>query len=428
MKQEDSMNKGRLVANIFVFCVVTVAWLVLGGVTSSRKSEQSTKLRSSVQNLWGNPQVQHAPALSFHWVTEKPNVRTETKNGVEVQVSEVITEQHERAVPLASSRIDVNLSSDLRRKGLMWYSLYDVGFDAKYRYVHEGTETGWLRLVFAFPDANAIYDRFTFLVDGVEKASQLDPNGSGVRVDLPVAPGKQVELRVAYASRGLDEWQYKPTEGVGRLSNFELNMRTNFHDIDFPAQTLSPSKRSEDAAGHRLSWTFKQIVAGNGIGMVMPQRIQPGDLASQLSWSAPISLFFFSFVIFVLAILRKIEIHPVNYMLIAGAFFAFHLLFAYSADHLPVEGAFALASVVSIFLVVSYLRLVVSPRFALVEAGLSQLVYLVGFSLAHFWSGFTGLTTTVLAIITLYLLMQATGRVQWSEILSARAPRPQPQA
>ncbi len=70
---------------------------------------------------------------------------------------------------------------------------------------------------------------------------------------------------------------------------------------------------------------------------------------------------------------------------------------------------------VSLLLVVSYLRLVVSRRFAYGEAALAQLIYLVGFSLAHFWEGFTGLTVTVLAILTLFLLMQLAGRVRWSE-------------
>jgi hypothetical protein len=68
-------------------------------------------------------------------------------------------------------------------------------------------------------------------------------------------------------------------------------------------------------------------------------------------------------------------------------------------------------------LVVSYLRLVVSPRFALREAAIGQLVYLIGFSMAHFWEGYTGLTITVLAILTLFLLMQSTGRLRWSEVL-----------
>src|SRR5690606_31650124 len=104
--------------------------------------------------------------------------------------------------------------------------------------------------------------------------------------------------------------------------------------------------------------------------------------------------------------------HPINYALLGGAFFAFHLLFSYSADHLSVPWAFGISSVVSLTLVVSYLRLVVSPKFALREAALGQLVYLIGFSLAHFWDGFTGLTITVLAIVTLFLLMQATGRMR----------------
>lgn len=88
------------------------------------------------------------------------------------------------------------------------------------------------------------------------------------------------------------------------------------------------------------------------------------------------------------------------------------------------EIAFALASAVSVALVVSYLRLVVSSRFAFVEAGLAQLVYLVGFSLAHFWEGLTGLTVTLLAVVTLAAVMQLTGRLNWSEVL-ARPARPE---
>jgi inner membrane protein involved in colicin E2 resistance len=154
--------------------------------------------------------------------------------------------------------------------------------------------------------------------------------------------------------------------------------------------------------------------------------VQPGELATVLSFSAPVSLFFFFTVIYVLATIRRIDIHPMNYLLLAGAFFAFHLLFAYSVDHLTVESAFLLSSVVSVLLVVSYLRLVVSATFALREAAAAQIVYLIGFSLAHFWEGFTGLTVTVLAIVTLFLLMQLTGRVQWSEVLKSPPRNPSP--
>ena len=66
-------------------------------------------------------------------------------------------------------------------------------------------------------------------------------------------------------------------------------------------------------------------------------------------------------------------------------------------------------------LVVTYLRLVVNLRFALVDAGLAQLIYLVLFSYAFFFEGFTGLAITVGAILTLFVVMLMTGRIQWSE-------------
>ena len=59
-----------------------------------------------------------------------------------------------------------------------------------------------------------------------------------------------------------------------------------------------------------------------------------------------------------------IELHPMNYFFLAAAFFSFHLLLAYLVDHISIHVAFVVCSAVSIFLVVSYLRLVVGMRFA----------------------------------------------------------------
>jgi hypothetical protein len=63
-------------------------------------------------------------------------------------------------------------------------------------------------------------------------------------------------------------------------------------------------------------------------------------------------------------------------------------------------------------------------RFAALEAGTAQLVYLVLFSYAFFWRGFTGLSITVIAVITLFVVMQATGRIRWSERFAARSRKP----
>jgi inner membrane protein involved in colicin E2 resistance len=113
-----------------------------------------------------------------------------------------------------------------------------------------------------------------------------------------------------------------------------------------------------------------------------------------------------------------------NYFFLAAAFFSFHLLLAYLADHISIHTAFALSSAVSILLVVSYLRLVVNLRFAMMDAGLAQLIYLVLFSYAFFFEGFTGLAITIGAILTLFVVMQMTGRIRWEEKFGKGTPTP----
>jgi hypothetical protein len=70
------------------------------------------------------------------------------------------------------------------------------------------------------------------------------------------------------------------------------------------------------------------------------------------------------------------------------------------------------------FLTISYLRLVVGWRFAAVESGFAQLVYLILFSYALFNEGWAGLTITIGAIITLFVAMQLTARIRWNERLA----------
>jgi hypothetical protein len=59
-------------------------------------------------------------------------------------------------------------------------------------------------------------------------------------------------------------------------------------------------------------------------------------------------------------------------------------------------------------------------RTALVQAGLAQLVFLVLFSYAFFFEGYTGLTVTVGAVLTLFVLMQLTARVDWGAVFAKR--------
>jgi inner membrane protein involved in colicin E2 resistance len=163
------------------------------------------------------------------------------------------------------------------------------------------------------------------------------------------------------------------------------------------------------------------LLTGYDLGLKMPDKLNPGPWVSKVTFFAPVSLFLFFFILFVFTTIKGIRVHPMNYFFIGAAFFSFHLLLAYLVDHISVDLAFAISSVVSIFLVVSYMRLVVSSKFAFVEVGLSQLIYLILFSYTFFFDQYTGLAITILCILTLFVMMQFTGRIDWSDVFRKTA-------
>ena len=412
----------RAAALVVFWLMATIAWVILGGTTAERTQTAQWELSQGVSELWGEPLVQPGPVLRTSW--KERSEREEPVAGVDGKGSTVtITSWIDRFAdgdPRATT-VNAGVRSDLRRKGLLWFSLYDLDFSGTWTVENDRTDATAVAFRLPLPSGAGLYDDLRVSVDGssVEPRLETSAEGTVIAVDLPIETVPHT-VAVQYRSRGRDTWTYQPTVGVGQVEAFQLSLTTDFRDLDFPPGTMSPSTRERADGGESLTWSFARLVSSQGMGVVTPTRIQPGELASEMSFSAPISLGFFMLWLFVLGLLRGIDLHPINHLFLAAAFFSFHLLFAYTADRLPVEGAFALASVVSVTLVVSYLRLVVGPAFALREAGLAQLLYLVGFSLAHFWDGYTGLTVTVLGILTLFVLMQMTGRIRWSEMLAAR--------
>ncbi|MBI3045637.1 MAG: inner membrane CreD family protein [Betaproteobacteria bacterium] len=407
----------RLIAIGFIFGCTSIAWFVLAGITSSRTDSADRGLRQQVERVWGAPQLQPPPSVSW---TERVTRKVES---VENDKKVVRTVEHlvPRPIPVQASDIDVSLKLDHRQKGLLWYSTYAVDFSATYVVENVTGAPREVDIALPFPSKSAVFDDLRF--EAVEKPWLATPVPGQDRIAgrLALAPGERVTLRVGYRSQGLDRWTYSFGAGIAEVRNFRLNVRTNFAAIDFPDGSISPVSKERAGAGWRLGWEFRRLVSGVTIAIVMPEMLQPGPLASQIAAFAPVSLFFFIVVLLTIGVVTGVELHPMHFFFLAAAFFAFHLLFAYLADQVAIHAAFAISATTSLALVVSYLRAVVGSRFAFFAAGAAQLVYLVLFSYAFFFKGLTGLAITIGAIVTLFVLMQATARIQWSEIFAARA-------
>jgi inner membrane protein involved in colicin E2 resistance len=415
----------RISAIVLIFLCTSFAWVILGTTIFYRSDSAGSSLSSRVASTWGAPQEQSPPEIKYVW--QEMQTVTADEDGRKVTHRE--KREMSKRVPLDSSNIVANFHVDYRQKGLLWFSTYLVTFKGEHAFRNPTATDQTFEFRLPLPAKEAVYDTLAIELDG--KPLPLSFGGNEVTARAVVPAATQGVLKTSYRSQGQRSWRYRlgtdgqssPETGAARVAqanDFHMLLRTDFSGFDFPDNSLSPTSKRPVANGWELQWDYQNMISGFDIALKMPEKLQPGPLAGEISYFASVSLFFFFFMIFILSTLRGIDLHPMNYFFLAGAFFAFHLLLAYLADHISIHLAFVISSLVSIFLVVTYLRLVVNLRFALVDAALSQLIYLVLFSYAFFFEGFTGLAITIGAILTLFVVMQMTGRIRWEEKFAKR--------
>lgn len=425
------------IAVVWVGCAI--AWVVLGSTLVVRTGEADGALSPEVHQLWGPPLEQVQPSATYHEV--RMNRTTRTVVNAQGQSSQETVEQPEHVdvpVPLVASDLSADLDLEHRRRGLVWFPTYGVSFRGRYTFQNPTDEARDITVAFPLQTDNSVYDGLRVTDEqGREMDASIGSEGASdpmpVRDDLDwsssryvppsavgsahwrahLGPHERATFVVTYRTRGTASWRYRMAQGTTRVTDFRLAMTTDFGEVDFPAGTISPTRHAASADGWRGTWQFESLVANQPIGVELPTRVNPGPLATRITFFAPVGLLFFFFVVAVLGAAQRRELHPMHFFFLGCAFFAFHLLFAYLVDHLDIPASFAISAGVSTLLVVSYARLFVGWRFALRDIGLSQLIYLVLFSLTFLWEGFTGLSITVGAILTLFVMMQYTGRMTW---------------
>ena len=121
------MTAARLIAIGVIYMGCSIAWFILGGSLVSRTGESDQRIATEVARLWGGRHTQIAPSA---WV-EVPRIVVEelppnVAGGPVRRVEKTVVDR--AAAPASSSRVEVTLDLDQRRKGLLWYDTYGVAF------------------------------------------------------------------------------------------------------------------------------------------------------------------------------------------------------------------------------------------------------------------------------------------------------------
>ena len=426
------MSALRFFAIVLVFGAVSVAWMLLAGSTAWRTSSMDETLSAELASRWG-PKVVAQQAPYFAGAGRG----------------------RDQGVPPAGSTLTADIRHDNRYMGLLWYSTFTVSFRGQYAVPAgaagaEATKPAGRTFCFPLPPGATGFDELAVSVDETPVPVPTADVAQG-QLAVPLPAGART-VTVTYKTNGQDVWLYAPSSApaggragehdrgswrggddavfssggpLSELKDFSLAIRTDFTAIDYPKGTRSPTEPAQPIkGGMEATWRFASGLTNQAMGVVMPRRQQPGPIVTRMSLFAPVSLFFFFTVLFVVVVLKGIGLHPMHYLFLSAGFFAFHILLAYLGDLVNIHTAFWISAAVSVLLVTSYMRLVAGAKFALLVVGLAQLVFLVGFSYAFFFKGYTGLAVVIGAILTLLLLMQATGRVNWHEVFARRNSQP----
>jgi len=404
------MTIKRLFAIIFIFICTFGAWMLLGGVTTVRTEENGRLLKKAVVSLYGDKLTIKQPTLVY---IEKKQKQGKNANG------EVIIEEYEveHAVFPEKSKVKVELELDPRKKGVLWFPTYKARYDAQYEFDIRAYQDKDIFLKSELSSSESIYKNVQLKINDkkIEDISFLIKNEKK-KIDNSK---DKIVFNTSYDTTGLEQFSYIMSpgySGIAQIDSLFMTINTDFHDIDFVEKTLTATEKTRTEEGWILLWKLDQSITGKDIGIVIPGKLNPGDIIPRAVFAAPISLLFYFMIIIVLSVVKKESIHPVNYFFLACAFFSFHLMYSYFSDHLNIYISFIIASIVSMVLVSSYLRLFTGKKIAYVYSPIAQLIYLIVFSYSFFYKGYSGLIITIISVCSLFFLMQITGKIDWQKV------------
>lgn len=254
----NQLSVPQLVSIGFIFIAVTLAWLILGGTLTKRNDTSSVRAQQRVTTLWGAPQNQEHPKIWYYSNLHKTN-------RIHLQPT--------------SSKVDVQLDYEPKKKGLTWNRTYLANFSASYEITNPNKHDEVIYVTFDLPSEYSSYHNFTFKLGTPETSDvtpEVIPDNGKIKQQINVSAGESVNLLVTYSCRGMDQWRYW-FDSVDRIQDFKLTMQTNFPEIDFLDGSGSPTNRDYDESADTwtLIWDYPNVINPQNISMDMPSAKTP---------------------------------------------------------------------------------------------------------------------------------------------------------
>jgi inner membrane protein len=430
------MKKNSLVNSVwFRLCAVGVLTLLLlipAGMVHSVIRERQQRYQdvfTEIASKWGLDQTLSGPVLTIPY-----QVNLENKEGkLETHI------RHLHVLP-DDLKMDARLNPELRYRGIYEVVVYNA----------EISVTGYFEsLLIELPEESILWDEATLTfgvsdMRGIKKQVDLHWNERtyamqpgtptrdlfvfGISAKLQALNLNQRNaFKLALNLNGSDSLQFTP---LGRKT--EVTLASSWTEPSFTGNFLPVTREVDDAEGFLASYeifnlnrSYPQVWTGNqhnisdsafGVSLLVPVNDYQKTLRTAKYAILVIGLTFLSF--FMIELLNRKSIHPIQYLLTGFALIVFYTLLLSLSEHLGFDLAYLLASAATLGLVTIYMKSILHDiRQAAVVGGVLLLLYAYLYFIIQL-QDFALLIGSIGLFFILALVMYLTRKINWAEGMS----------
>ncbi len=391
----------RMLARTHLLVGLAIVGLVSAVISlqiSNRSSFASSELRQDVMDRWGAPIRQPAPSVRYVASGSVFNSLT--------------------PLPLDKQSITVNAAMNYRKRGLVYFSGFDLSFGGQYEV--ENREDHPIDLVFVFPiharKNQVLLSDLSFTVNGQRAPVNLSGENDRLVWTGRARPGERLRYEISFRGRGLDSFVYVLDPSL-RVNGFRLAFHvTGGANYDYPSGVVpAGSVLARDGAAS-LVWEYGSLESGVPVGLVLPSEKAFDSIIGTMvrrCW-APFIPFFLAIVC--LGLFHRRPLEAWQAYLVAAWYGLFFVLLAYLAAFMNFHLAYGVSLVVNGSLLFFYARNLISKTAAWLALGATGAFLLLP-TLAVILQGYTGLLYTLEIALGLAGLMIFTTREPFRKLV-----------
>ena len=346
--------------------VMLIPTIFIANLVQERKARQ-TEVVSEVSNRWARAQVLTGPYIFLPYKV------------IIIDKDKKVTEQLEHII-LLPDNLNVNgqVSHELRQRSIYKVLLYRSSLQNTGDFIFkipkeiDSSLIQWqdAKMCYGLSDFKGIEEKLTIQFNGNDyelspglPSNDIDSTGLSASIALSRADeGKKIPFHINLKIKGSEQLHFIPLAGDSRFT-----LQSDWASPSFNGSDL-PSVRSVSDSGFTATWSFNK--ANLPFGTVLKDfkydenslafgvtLIQPADGYSKTDRCIKYAILFIGLtfsLFFIIELMQKKPVHPVQYILIGLALIIFYTLLLSISEFLAFDFSYLIAAVATVLLISIY--------------------------------------------------------------------------